>query len=242
MWNFPNALGAIDGKHIVFQASRKSGSAFQNYKNTKSIVLLAMVDASYNFRYIDVGCNGRVSDGGVFLNSSLYKAIHGEDNMLNLPEDKPLPGRNKCVPYVIIGDGAFALAEHLMKPFPFRNMTVEQRIYNYRLSRARRVVENSYGILANRFRVLLTTIKVDKDKVRKIVKACVVLHNFLRKECPSFMEDVNDIDNNFIFKFGLCRQGGNSCKDSAKNIREEFMYYFNNEGAVPWQNDLDRLF
>lgn len=69
-WNFPNELGALDGKHILFRVSKKDGSAFQNYKNSQSIVLMAMVDAHYNFRYIDVGCNGRVSDGGVFLNST----------------------------------------------------------------------------------------------------------------------------------------------------------------------------
>ncbi|KAJ8964114.1 hypothetical protein NQ314_005110 [Rhamnusium bicolor] len=57
-WNLPNILRALDGKHIAFSAPKTAGSVFYNYKGTHSIVLLALVDANYNFRYIDVGTNG----------------------------------------------------------------------------------------------------------------------------------------------------------------------------------------
>ena len=36
---------------------------FFNYKHSFSLVLLAVVDAAYKFIYVDVGCNGRISDG-----------------------------------------------------------------------------------------------------------------------------------------------------------------------------------
>ena len=73
----------MDGKHILKQPPPNSGSYYFNYKQRFSIVLLAIVDANYNFLYVDNGCNGRISDGGVFKNSTLYTAL--EENSLNYP-------------------------------------------------------------------------------------------------------------------------------------------------------------
>ena len=46
MWQFPHVIGAIDGKHVVIEASAKSGTLYHNYKGTFSIVLLAICDAN----------------------------------------------------------------------------------------------------------------------------------------------------------------------------------------------------
>lgn len=193
-----------------------------------------MVDAKYNFIYVDVGVNGRVSDGGVFRQSSLAKAL--AQNSLNIPEDKCLPQRQMLVPHVILADGAFPLSDHILKPYPFRDMTDDQRIFNYRLSRGRRVVENAFGILANRFRVFLTTINLSADKVQCITLACCTLHNFLRAENPSYLYE-DEIDNTYVFKFGLSQQMGNRAKQACVSVRDEFKNYFCNEGSVPWQHD-----
>ncbi|VEN58845.1 unnamed protein product [Callosobruchus maculatus] len=152
-WNFPHCIGALDGRHICFSAPISSGSFYHNYKGTDSIILLGLVDAQYRFIYVNVGVNGRVSDGGVFGASLLSKKMR--DGSLGLPEPQCLPGRITKVPYVIVADEAFPLLTNLLKPFPQCSLSYENRIFNYRLSRARRLVECGFGILANRWRILL---------------------------------------------------------------------------------------
>lgn len=236
LWNMPNVLGALDGKHIVIKAPTKDGSAYFNYKGQHSIVLLALVDANYKFLYIHVGTNGRVSDSGVYWESDLSRAI--EHKLLNFPEDRPLPGRQKSIPFVIVADSAFVLSPNIMKPYPEKGITREQRIYNYRLSRARRVVENAFGILANRFRILLNTIPICPEKAKVITQTCCVLHNFLGKEANG---KSNDIKDNYKYLYSLRNEKGRRPKNEALGIRNEFMEYFNTIGSVPWQTDLIRI-
>ncbi|XP_057662272.1 uncharacterized protein LOC130897442 [Diorhabda carinulata] len=153
LWQYPNCIGAIDGKHLTLQAPIHSGSEFFNYKSFHSIVLLAIVDASYNFIYANIGCQRRISDGGVFNNTSFKEQL--DTNALHLPPPCPLPGRQLPMQYCLVGDEAFQLTVNLMKPFSGTYARgYKERIFNYRLSRACRVSENAFGILSSSFRVL----------------------------------------------------------------------------------------
>ncbi|KAK6186029.1 hypothetical protein SNE40_008144 [Patella caerulea] len=128
---------------------------------------MALVDADYQFIYVDVGCNGRISDGGVFAGSNLKDA--SDRRPANIPGKSPLPGDGtQEMFYQMLGDEAFPLREDLMKHFPFRNMSEEQRIFNYRLSRARRVVENAFGIVAAKFIIILGRIILAAEKAESI--------------------------------------------------------------------------
>ena len=145
-WDFPNALGAIDGKHVVMQAPHNGGSGYFNYKKTHSIVLMAVCNARYEFIMVDIGDSGRQSDGSVYNNSHLGYAI--ENNTVNIPQPESV-GQNpdNILPYVFIDDDAFGLKPHMMKPYPGHNIPIDQRIYNYRLSRARRIIARIFPSL-----------------------------------------------------------------------------------------------
>lgn len=82
-----------------------------------------------------------------------------------------LPRTNTLQPCTFVGDDAFALTTRMMKPYSGRCMADnKKRIFNYRLSRARRVIENAFGIMASRFRVFRRPIMADPENVVSIVK------------------------------------------------------------------------
>lgn len=129
-WQYPNCLGAIDGKHINIRPPTGSGSYYYNYKHTHSVVLMAVAGPNYECLYADVGTNGRIADGGVWNKSKFVQCL--EEGKLGVPGDRPLPFGREPLPHVFLGDDAFALHQYVMKPYLQRNLTLEKRIYNYR--------------------------------------------------------------------------------------------------------------
>lgn len=100
----------MDGRHCPIINPQFSGTEFYNYKHFFSVVLMAVVNAEYDFLCVNVGAQGRISDGGVFSNCSFNAALN--DGSLNLPEPSPLLGREMEVPWVLVADDAFPLSEH----------------------------------------------------------------------------------------------------------------------------------
>jgi hypothetical protein len=149
--DFPNCCGAIDGKHVQIQKPTGSGATFFNYKKTFSIVLLALVNARYELLMVDCGINGRISDGGVLFHSDFGRALYA--GKLKLPKPTNLPESTRTAPYVFVSDDAFALHTNMIKPYPYTSMKREETIYNGWLSRARNVVEDTFGILTSRFEI-----------------------------------------------------------------------------------------
>lgn len=200
MWSFPNCIGALDGKHVEINAPPNSGSNYFNYKRTFSVVLLALVNADYRFIAVDIGSYGKNSDGGIFGSSRLGKALH--NGTLDIPGSKQLPGSDSPTPYVIVADSAFPLKTYLMRPYPEsrHDLTIQNRIYNYRHCRARRVVENGFRILAQRFRIDLRTINSKPGYIEKIILVTCILHNYLRNNKMSLTVDNNEPDQPAIFR------------------------------------------
>jgi hypothetical protein len=251
-WNFPHVIGAIDGKHIACKAPANTGSDYFNYKGFFSVILLAVVSSDYKFLWIDVSGKGSSSDAHMYNESEFKEGLQNND-IVGFPQPDPLPGDTEDIPYYLVGDDAFALRTFMMKPYGNRDMTRNQRIFNYRLSRARRVVENSFGILANRFQVLLTTMMHEADTVRLLVKVCVLLHNMMRTRYPVMQNRLVDWERpDGALVPGAWRAGRNleptrpdrvpgPNRDlrTAKAQRNLIMDWCNSPaGKVPWQDNM----
>lgn len=241
-WNFPNCVGAVDGKHCRIQAPNFSGSTFHNYKGYFSVVLMAVVDDKYKFTAVDIGASGSQSDGGVIGRSAIGRML--ENGTMGIPNPKKVG--QYLFPHVLVADDAFALKSYMMKPFPGRFLSLERRIFNYRLSRARNVVENAFGILAARWRIFRTPIVAELDLTRLVIHSAVILHNFLltKVDMNTITVDSEDgtrgnwreVTAGDHGMTSLGQQGTNNHTNDASRIREEFCEYFNeNEGSVSWQ-------
>ena len=182
-WGFPQAAGAIDGTHIpILRPKGDSGADYYNRKGFYSIVMQAVVDFRGYFMDIYLGWPGKVHDARIFANSTFYHK--GQTGTLLPDWQRQLSGVE--VPLVILGDPAYPVLPWLMKAYPEHSgMSAQQKLFNYRLSRARMVVENAFGRLKGRWRCLLKRNDSLLPNVILITTACVVLHNI----CETFRDD-----------------------------------------------------
>lgn len=215
--------------------------------------MLASCDAKYNFILIDVGAEGRNSDGGIFKTSDMGKAL--ENQSLKFPNSEPLSkSRREKIPYYMVADEAFPLKSYMMRPYPGRStglLPLQKAIFNYRLSRARRVSENTFGIWSARFRIFRKPIVASKETVQAVTLASVVLHNYIK----SFDDQISEVNYRYVTSETLgssrntpnCLSELQSIEESISEICEEILSpeiirntlsdYFMNEGAVPWQRE-----
>lgn len=235
-------MPVFDGKHVVMQAPARAGSSFYNYKGTHSVVLMAVCNAHYQFLLVDIGDSGRQSDESVFASCNLGRAIN--ENRLNLPEARELDDSHEKFPYVFIGDEAFPLKPCLVKPYPRNSLDDNKRVCNYRISRARRLIENTFGICTSRFRIFRRPIIGSVENVILTTKAVVALHNYLMADhkfyCPPSYPDSSigsrvrpgDWRREVSSQNGLIdisRVGSNNYTNDAKKVRDSFCTYFSSD-------------
>ncbi|KAK5931211.1 hypothetical protein CgunFtcFv8_027378 [Champsocephalus gunnari] len=158
-----------------------------------------------------------------------------ETKTLHVPTSTSLPDAAHLgeMPFVMVGDAAFPLKPYLMRPYPGKNLTHQKSIFNYRLSRARMVVENAFGILASRWRIFPRRINPLPKNVDTLVVAGCILHNFLL--VPSENQRLLDEAE----QQGRHMAQGDTWEETtdACNVREAFCTFFNSpEGSVTWQD------
>jgi hypothetical protein len=125
--------------------------------------LLALVGAQYNFIAVDVGAYGKNSDGGICGNSNLDKAL--QRGTLPIPGNAALPDTSIEAPQVIVGDGAFPLKTYLLRPYSGQDLNISKHVFNYRLCRVRRIIVNTFCILAKKFRIYVRDESSPKQKM-----------------------------------------------------------------------------
>ncbi|XP_021947788.1 protein ALP1-like [Folsomia candida] len=247
-WNFPHACGSLDGKHIRIKCPSASGSLYFNYKTYFSIVLMALSDADFKFTAVDIGSYGSESDGGILAKSHIGRKI--SNDTFNLPSPQPLSNTGTPLPYVFLGDDAFPKRHNLLKPYKGNFLQKTDRVFNYRLSRARMTVENSFGIMAARWRIFHSVIEADVDLVKQITLSAVILHNYLMNKkdfnniTPDRFEDGRvqhgnwrDTVQNDNGMIQIPRQGTNNYTQYSAQVRNHFRDYFNSEdGRLSWQD------
>ena len=242
---------------------------------------MASCDAYYRFTWVDIGHYGEykllaystyfvcfsckvliiytiipgcVSDCSLWNNCDFGKML--EEGNVDLPPPKNLPGTNIATPHAFVGDEAFPLKSYTMRPYSRRQLEDSERVFNYRLSRTRRVIENAFGILVMRRQVLLKTLCSSAENVSSMVKALVCLHNFLMSDdgfasvyCPPNHVDHDNenheqVDGEWRRATGdgqfqdVPRLGANNARGGAVRQRDLLRDYFispEGEDQAPWQ-------
>lgn len=239
LWNVPNCLGATDGKHIRIHKLPNTGSTNYNYKGYHSIVLLAICNADGLFTMIDTGYAGRNSDGGIFQASALSYWM--ETVGLNMPISSALPhdDTQQQVPYFFVADNAFPLKRNIMRPYPMTGINNIKRIYNYRMSRARKTIECTFGMMTQKFQVLLTPIRcTNYTTVNNIIKSVCVLHNFIRlRDGAPYSATDNEGTHNQNLDFNIERDEiPINARSAGSTVRKYLTNYFVlPRAALPWQ-------
>ena len=147
LWQFPYAFAAIDGCHLPIKCppgGREANKEYHNFKEFFSIVLMALVDAKGRFIWANCGIPGNTHDSLIFQSSNLYRNV--VDGKI-IPQLNYVDGGIEINP-LIIGDSAFEFNPWMMKHFTDSVLTKEQRYFNYRLSRARMIIEGAFGLWA----------------------------------------------------------------------------------------------
>lgn len=208
--------------------------------------MLAISDAKNRFTIVDIGAEGRQSDGGVFESSGLPHLL--ETNALHIPQPTYLDNMDNIdFPYVLMGDEAFPLSTYMMRPYPRSGqLNISRKIFNYRLSRARRSVECTFGIFVSKWRIYRQPIVANTATAVKAIQATVVLHNYIiNKELDLPLAErryciMQEEERNFLVTSKGLTAASNrnvSRQSAAMKIRDNFAHYFEHVNPLSWQWD-----
>ncbi|KAB0805325.1 hypothetical protein PPYR_02295 [Photinus pyralis] len=187
--NFPGVIGAIDGCHILITPPRNVQGSYCNRKGQHSIILQGVCDANYMFLDVFAGFPGSVHDARVFYNSPLGTKMRENPGEL-------FPNNTH-----ILGDSAYKCSNYLLTPYRDNgHLSRKQKNYNFKHSSTRVYVEQTFGLLKGRFRILKHVHMYNVELIPDLILACCVLHNICMKNNDEIdvdtFEDKDDYYNN----------------------------------------------
>jgi hypothetical protein len=178
----------------LIQAPPNSGTLDFNFHGYFSINMMALCDSDYKLIYVDIDAYGHENDAGIFESSKLE--INFERNLYRLLPLTALLDTNIRLPYFVIGDDIYLLKSYLMKPFPGRGLSKEQRIFNGRLSASRRCSENLFDQMMNKWRLMRVGVIVSRVDTCRYYRTIAVLYNYCRlKKGILYCVNAETIDN-----------------------------------------------
>jgi len=141
------------------------------------------------------------------------------------------------MPFVILGDEAYPLKTHLMKPFARKDLACAERVFNYRLSRARRCVECAFGILTAKWRLLKKVIETNVNKAERTVRCICLLHNVIidlegTTHDHSVLQETSRIRASRQARTHISGRSLSRSSKGATYVRNAFKAYFNGPTAA----------
>ena len=197
LWYMLHVIESIDGKHVAMECSKNTGSLYHNYKGFFSQVLLAVCDAKYKFIFIDVDQYVSTNDSAALKNSKHGRRL--ESYSPNIPSEDIAyknyfkDGEPLILPYNMVGDEIFQLKDYLMRPYPGTRsgkLSINQAVFNYRLSKARCVIKNYFSIFVARWRLFRKPIRADKENIASYILAGVAQQTENAFYCPRGFVDL----------------------------------------------------
>jgi hypothetical protein len=195
---FKDALGALDGTHIVCAPSEADRQNCRNRKGFLSLNCLAACSFDLQFTYVLNGWEGSANDATVYNDARVHD--------FRVPEGR-----------YYLADAGYATRPELLIPYrgvryhlaewerADRRPHNKEELFNLRHASARNVVERIFGVLKKRFRILKDPPGYDMKVQIHITPALCALHNFIRRHDPeeiSTIETFPDEEDHNVNAFG----------------------------------------
>ena len=218
-------MSCIDGSYIsIRNPAHKTKSTYVNRHDATSITLQGICDSKLRFLDVFTGVPSKIHDARVFRMSFISKDIE------NICQSK----------YHLLGDAAYPIRDYLITPFrDYGQLREAEKEFNIRFSQTRVKIENSFGLLKNRFRQLMRMEFHKVETMAKFVIACCTLHNFCIDN-KDLWDKINDDDNvdvdNDVYNYSmddtrssLFRKLGEEKRDTIKKMQH---FLGRNENAI----------